>query len=129
MPIGFGQGSPLLGGTGGLVRSMMNGSPSPLQQSPSSVGFDPNLQVPAYPQMPDKSPMTAIPTHQMEQPSQQPTQQSQQPGIVTIPGVQDAAPQQPGLQIPLSEAQLIVKTLGARLNHLSKKEIAPTMQM
>lgn len=116
-----------LGAQGDLARSMTAGQPAPMQQSPLSSNFAPNLVVPPPPQLPNKSPMSAMsPALQaaMQRGSQStqtppaPQQNSQQ---VTLP-VQDQNQQQPGIQVPISEAELIIKAMTERLKHTTKME-------
>lgn len=102
----FGTGSPLLGGTSALQRSIQARAPqsSLNQQSPASPGFQPGLQVPANPPMPNKSPMTMG------------------GGQATAsPVVQPQPTMQPQMQQsnPISEAEQIVGALIKRLTHHS----------
>lgn len=113
------QGSPQPSLMSQLSQSMQQG------QSPMSValpGSPTAMQgMSATPSpMPDKSPMSQIhPPQGMQVPvnPQAPAQATGQD--VTLP-VQDTDPNQPGVQIPASESELILKALDHRLKTLSK---------
>lgn len=100
-----------------LAQSMQGGSPMNIA-TPGSPTAMPGLQAPAPTPMPDRSPMSM-----MHKPAlQQAVQQSQMPqqADMTIPGLQDQNPQQPGVQVPTSEAELIIKALDSRMKSISK---------
>lgn len=103
-----------------LAQSMQSGQ-SPMNIStPGGPMQQQGLQAPSPTPMPDKSPMTMInPPQGMQVPTnpQSPAQATGQD--VTLP-IQDANPQQAGVQIPASESELILKALDHRLKTLSK---------
>lgn len=124
-----------MGGTSGLVRSMMAGNNTPQgaalsQDSPASAGYDPSLTVPSYPPMPQGSPVADMHLKaamarragggQPAQPAPQSASQTPSQSI-TLP-VQDSNPQQPGVQVNPTEAELIIKAMTDRMKHLSKKD-------
>jgi hypothetical protein len=119
---------------GQINQSMSQGIPELGQVSSTSPNFDQQLQPNAPSPMPDKSPASMIsPLHSALQRRGMPippqlAQQNQGVGQVTVPngtpGVQDTNKQQPGVQIPASEAELIIKALTSRLGMLGKHESA-----
>lgn len=117
---------------GALSRSMMEGQPLPT--SPQSASFQPSLVVPQNPPMPNKSPITSMHLQSamarragQQQPDAVPQNAtpSASPNQITLPA-QDQNPQQPGVQVPLSEAELIIKALSDRLKHHTKSEAHQT---
>lgn len=125
---------------GQISQSMASGQ-SPLNSiSSSSPAFQPGLTPPSVP-MPDKSPASFIhraagrrgmdlSNHPQLQANfaQSPTPGAPvnsdpssftNPQQATLP-IQDQNPQQPGVQVPISEAELIVKALNKRLDHHTK---------
>lgn len=124
-------GSSPIGAQGSLARSMMSGQPAIDQESPLSAGFDPSLVVPQRPPMPNGSPMSAMSPalKALVNQSQAPMGQLQQPvsssqsNQVTLP-VEDASPNQPGVQVQSSEAMKIIGAMEHYLKHITKKEQA-----
>lgn len=111
---------------GQLNQSMSQGVPALGQVSSTSPNFDPSLQ--AQPPMPNPTSSTGAgisPALQraMAKGGQQQSQQPQQPQSVTLP-VQDQNPQQPGVQVPATEAELLIKALSSRLGLIGKHESA-----
>ncbi len=122
---------------GQLNRSMQADTPALDQVTGTSPNFDPSLATPAPSAMPDKSPATMMHLHgalarrginptSIEQ-LNQPEQAGGQP-LVTLP-IQDQSPQQPGVQVPMSEADLIIKALSKRLDHRNKMEASVAKAM
>jgi hypothetical protein len=113
-----------------LTNTMSQGQSPMNVQTPGSPMYQPSLITPAPAPTPDRSPEAAMhlgalhryyEKNGMQKPSQLTSAPTAQPGgsQVTLP-VQDTNPQQPGVQIPVSEAELIVKALTKRLEHHSK---------
>lgn len=122
---------------GQLNRSINAGAPVLDQVSSSSPNFDSMLQPPANTPMPNKSPVTPLERalHRRgmtnvqvpQQASQQATQGQGGPEI-TLP-VNDSNPNQPGVQVPASEAEKLIGalekisgTFGKRLEMINKHE-------
>lgn len=111
---------------GQLSQQMAQGVPTLDQNTAGSPNFDPSLQPPMPGAMPQGSPMTAMDSalhraHQrrgMPIPAQM-SQASGQQGDVTLP-IEDNNPQQPGVQVSPTEAELILKAMDSRLKHHSK---------
>lgn len=113
---------------------MNSGAPALQQVSNTAPTFQPGMSAPTTP-MPDKSPASLIhgsPFHRalqrrgIDMPTQAQMPATAQPnasGDVTLP-IQDANPSQPGVQVPPSEAELIIKALTSRLHMLGKHESA-----
>lgn len=120
----FGSGSPLLGGTSGLARSMLGSNMLPqgaalTQESPASPNYDPALSAPANPPMPNGSPVADMHLQQYmkgmnNQAPAAPAPQPQAPAPMQVP--------EPQMQPPVSEAELIIKAMTDRLKHMSKKD-------
>lgn len=98
-----------------LAQGMQSGSPMNAQ-TPSAPGFDPGTQPPAQPPMPNQSPMSQIRPMPGQVAGGQPQGQGQ---MMTLP-VNDSDPNTPGVQIPASESELLIKALNDRLKSLSK---------
>lgn len=119
-----------------MLSSGMAQGNSPLNQvQQGSPNFDPSLQTPPNAPMPQKSPVSMMRLsnaanqrgvdlsqhpQMMGAQAPAPAAQPQQPQM-TLP-VQDQNPEQSGTQVPLSEAELILKAMDSRLKHLSKHE-------
>lgn len=97
-----------------LAQGMMGNSPMNIQ-SPSAPTYQPGLTTPLPPPMPDKSPASNFTPTQMQQ---QPPQGMPQ-DMVTLP-IQDGDQQTPGVQVPETEAELILKALTHRQKSISK---------
>lgn len=118
---------------GQLNQSMQAGTPTLDQVSGSSPNFDPNLQPTSPAPMPQGSPATMMHLHgalsrrginptsiqQLNDAGQQGGSNGQP--LVTLP-IQDQNQEQPGVQVPMSEADLIIKALSKRLDHRNKME-------
>lgn len=101
-----------------LSNSMAQGGSPMNVQTPGSPQFDPSLQMPSPTPMPDQSISSQFsPSQMQQQPPQGMGQQPQQ--MATLP-IQDGDQQTPGVQVPASEAELIIKALGKRMQSLSK---------
>lgn len=115
-----------------LNNSMQSGG-SPMDvQTPGSPMFDPSLQTPSPTPMPQGSPMSQIHvTHPdlhavlqkqgISPGGGDPAMQPNAAGNVTLP-LQDQEPQSPGVQVPLSDAQLIIKAMTKHMDHKNKIE-------
>lgn len=112
---------------GQLNSSMQAGTPEISQVSGGSPNFDPSLVAPQNTPMGDKSPASEIhetPLHRalkrrgISIPPQLQSQTAPTPGMTTLP-IQDESAQ-PGVQVPTSEAELIIKALTKRMDHHSK---------
>ncbi len=120
----------------GQAAAAMNSGQPPLGQvSNQAPTFNSSLQVPPISPMPNKSPMSAIHKALLRRninPSTIPQLGTQNVGVgsnmppteVTMPQVQDTNQSQPGVQIPVSEAELIIKALTSRLGLIGKHESA-----
>ncbi len=117
---------------GNQYAASVQGGGSPLNiMTPGSAGFQPQLQTPQAPNMPSKSPMSQInpPSPMLDQNGQPvghplinpppPLPPHPVQNQVTLP-IQDSDPNQPGIQIPATESELILKALDHRLKALSK---------
>ncbi len=106
---------------------MQQGVPALDQNTPTSPNFEPGMTTPSIP-MPDKSPATMMHLHSaLQRRGINPAsiaQLNNSNNSVTLPtqAIQDHNPQQPGVQIPASEAELIIKALSRRLEHRNKIE-------
>ena len=107
-PLGsFGTGSTILGGGGGhLAAAIQRRAPALNQASPASAIFQPSIQQPQNPDMPNRSPMSMVHPQPMQQ----------QPGQPPIGG-------QPMPPTPQPEHNIILEALTNRLKHISKKEM------
>lgn len=113
---------------GQLNQSMQQGVPALGQVSGTSPNFDASLQPQPPTAMPQKSPATMMHLHGAAQrrgidPASVQQLQPDASGNVTLP-VQDSNTQQPGVQVPVSEAELILKALSSRLGMIGKHESA-----
>lgn len=109
-----------------LTQGMQAGN-SPMNTVTSgSPNFQPSLQSPTPSPMPNKTfhLEAALKRRGMQLPPQlaQQGEPQAQGGQVTLPNVQDINPQQPGVQVPLSEVELIIKALSKHLDHKNKME-------
>lgn len=110
--------NPAVGLQAQLAQGMASGSPMNIA-TPGSPTFQQGLTAPSIP-MPDKSPATNFTPHQMSPAMQAPMPQQGQPQqMMTLP-IEDANAQAPGVQVPESEASLILKSLDHRLENISK---------
>jgi hypothetical protein len=114
---------------GQLNQSMQAGTPAIDQVSGSSPNFDPNLQPMGPSPMPEKSVGTMMHLHGALKrrgidPASLPQLSQNASGMVTMPNAAegDHNPAQPGVQVPVTEAELIIKALTTRLGHHSKLE-------
>lgn len=113
----------------GQVTSSMASGQSPLNQiSSSSPASQPGLMPPPQTPMPGNDYSVihkAAASRGMDlsgHPQLQPGQSQQSQGQdVTLP-IQDNNPQQPGVQVPASEAELIIKALTGRMKTISGHE-------
>lgn len=112
-----------------LSNTMATGQSPMNVQTPGSPMFDPGLISPNPSPMPNKSPMSMMHlqnhfknTGMPLPPQLQQMQggQGQQP-LVTLP-IEDQSQQQPGVQVPASEAELIIKAMTKHLDHKHKME-------
>ena len=121
-------GNNVINSQGAISGNMRAGVPAPGQLSPQSPNFQGPLQAPQNPPMPNKSPTSAMHlTDALKRRNIDPgaiaqLTQSTQPQV-TLP-IQDQNPQQPGVQVPQSEAELIIKALTDRMKTLGKHESA-----
>lgn len=97
-----------------LSQSMLSGSPMNTM-TPSAPYYDPSLQSPQPVPTPDKSPATNFTPTQMQPQNQAPLPQE----MTTLP-IQDGDQGQPGVQVPKSEAELIINALTHRQKSISK---------
>ena len=123
-----------MGLLGQLNQSMSQGTPALGQVTGQSPNFQPQLQPPAPSPMPDKSPASMIPKTALhrafERRGKQIPPQLQNLGVGSnMPP--SAAPQatgstQPpqGVNVPVSEAELIIKALTSRLKTVGEHESA-----
>ncbi len=118
-----------------LTAGMAQGTSPMNTVTPGAPTYQPSLVPPQNTPMPDKSPTSAMHLHNAFQrrglpiPPQLQTQATAQPSVsqggsqVTLP-VEDQNPQQAGVQVPVGEAELIIKALTSRLQMLGKHESA-----
>lgn len=111
--------SPINSG-GALSQSMAQGLSAPMQTSPQSVSFQPGLQAPQNPPMPDKTPMAMSPHLKAALARRGMPMPGALPAPVSPQGMPQQGMQQP--QMPQSESDLIIKALDSRLKHITKKE-------
>lgn len=116
---------------GQLNQSMSQGVPALGQVSSTSPNADPSLQVQPPMAMPQKSPATMMHLHSAAarrgiDHTQIPQLNLDASGQVTLP-IQDANSQEAGVQIPVSEEELLIKAINTsnqalhkRLDHHSK---------
>lgn len=114
-----------------LNNSMQSGGSPMNVQTPGSPNYDPSLIAPSPTPTPQGSPMSQIHiTHpdlhavlqkQGISPADPNAPTPNAAGNVTLP-IQDEEPQSPGVQVPLSDAQLIIKAMSKHMDHKNKIE-------
>lgn len=111
-----------------LAQTMATGG-SPMNiQTPGAPTYQPGLQQPTPPQMPDKTFQTSQGAPMQQMAAQQQLQQGQQGQMMTLP-VEDQDPQSPGTQVTETEAEKIIKALSDRMKSLSKIHTQQTQHL
>lgn len=130
------QMSQILGSNPLATSQMQPGLPLDVlsQMTPASPNFQPDLQIPPNPPMPDRSPMSGVPMNQPPQPATQPQMGVPQLSPVPLEQVSDKKwlrkfdTNKDGILSDKEQAAIIVQALAGHLGLLGKKEAAKMLE-